>query len=241
MRAKSSLLNPTGLALATALASILAASSPAAHAAGRSKVFEADFEHTWTATLSTLQAGNMPLSTADKSSGLLLARAEFTPSNANEWVSRYTTQHVRALSGWTNVQLGMSVTVIRHGNQVTEVKVEPDIAAYNGWTEIWRRMDSSGNIEEETFASIQNRLSLTKTSDAPPAAAAIGTVKLASKPAGADIEVDGSFVGQSPAELSLTPGKHTIKVSKKDFAAWSRDMEVLPGAATSLEASLEKK
>jgi hypothetical protein len=33
--------------------------------------------------------------------------------------------------------------------------------------------------------------------------------------AGADIEVDGNFVGNTPSTLSIAPGQHTIVVKKR--------------------------
>ena len=36
--------------------------------------------------------------------------------------------------------------------------------------------------------------------------------------AGADIEVDGSFVGSTPSTLSVAPGQHTVTVKKKGYA-----------------------
>jgi hypothetical protein len=41
-----------------------------------------------------------------------------------------------------------------------------------------------------------------------------------------DIEVDGAFVGNTPSQLSLTPGKHHISVKKKGYQTWTRDMMV---------------
>jgi hypothetical protein len=57
---------------------------------------------------------------------------------------------------------------------------------------------------------------------------------------GADIEVDGSFVGSTPSTLSVTPGQHTISVKKKGYADWSRPMNVA-GNGARLEADLEAK
>jgi hypothetical protein len=45
-----------------------------------------------------------------------------------------------------------------------------------------------------------------------------------------DIEVDGSFVGNTPSTLNLTPGKHEIVVKKTGYQDWSRSMMVGSGA-----------
>ena len=45
-----------------------------------------------------------------------------------------------------------------------------------------------------------------------------------------DIEVDGSFVGNTPSTLNLAPGKHDIVVKKAGYKDWTRSMNVSGGA-----------
>ena len=54
---------------------------------------------------------------------------------------------------------------------------------------------------------------------------------------GADIEIDGSFVGSTPSTLSVAPGQHTVTVKKKGYADWSRSMNIA-GNAVHLNADL---
>ena len=75
----------------------------------------------------------------------------------------------------------------------------------------------------------------------PSAAEAEGMVALASTPTGADVNVDGNFVGDAPAKLMLKPGNHTIAVSLAGYKVWSRDLTALGGSEVSLTANLEKK
>jgi hypothetical protein len=65
-------------------------------------------------------------------------------------------------------------------------------------------------------------------------------IALVSTPAGADVNVDDAFVGNTPATLKLKPGKHTIKVSMTGYKDWSREMTVLSGSQVSLAATMEK-
>ncbi len=67
-----------------------------------------------------------------------------------------------------------------------------------------------------------------------------GKVTVLSAPEGADINVDGSFVGNSPSTLSLVPGKHTISVTIAGFKPWSRELTVVSSSDVKLNASLEK-
>ncbi len=43
-----------------------------------------------------------------------------------------------------------------------------------------------------------------------------------SNPVGADIFVDGNYVGKTPYSLSVAQGEHTITLRKKDFGVWTR-------------------
>src|SRR4051812_15676080 len=47
-------------------------------------------------------------------------------------------------------------------------------------------------------------------------------VHMESVPPGADIEVDGSFVGSTPSDLEVGDGEHMISVRKTGFKEWSR-------------------
>jgi PEGA domain len=68
-----------------------------------------------------------------------------------------------------------------------------------------------------------------------------GKVRLISTPDAAEVYVDDAFVGNTPATLRLTPGKHTIKVSEKGYKAWSKDLSVIASSEVSLKAALEKE
>lgn len=69
-------------------------------------------------------------------------------------------------------------------------------------------------------------------------APAAASLTVESSVAGADIEVDGAFVGSTPSTVSITPGQHTITVKKKGYANWSRTMNV-SGSAVRLNADLD--
>lgn len=105
---------------------------------------------------------------------------------------------------------------------------------------------------EEQLAQMQAQNAAAKPdqpADAAPAAkpAALpaqgqnATVTVNSTPDGADITVDGGFVGSTPSTLKLAPGKHTIAVAASGYQDWSRDLTVNSGSEIRLSATLEKK
>lgn len=72
-------------------------------------------------------------------------------------------------------------------------------------------------------------------------AATTGNVTLKSTPDGADITVDGWFVGNSPSTLKLPAGEHTISVAASGYKTWERKIVVIVGSDVTLNATLEKE
>jgi hypothetical protein len=68
-----------------------------------------------------------------------------------------------------------------------------------------------------------------------------GSVIVNSTPEGAEVYVDDAFVGNAPATLRMSSGKHTLKVSQTGYKAWSRELTVLAGSEVQLKAALEKE
>jgi hypothetical protein len=56
------------------------------------------------------------------------------------------------------------------------------------------------------------------------------TLEISSTPAGADIEIDGSFVGNAPSSLSVAPGEHTIKITKAGYTGWEKKIKTSSGS-----------
>jgi len=79
-----------------------------------------------------------------------------------------------------------------------------------------------------------------KTSDKSATEQPKGSVNVTSNPTGADVLLDGDFVGNSPAVLKPNPGKHTITVKMSGFKEWTREITVQAGSELQLSATLEK-
>jgi hypothetical protein len=90
--------------------------------------------------------------------------------------------------------------------------------------------------------------SLVKLRDAPPespetsapAPAVQASLAVDSTQPGADIEIDGTFVGNTPSTLSVTAGSHKVVVKKKGFRDWTRTLNVT-GGTVHLNAELEQE
>jgi PEGA domain len=68
---------------------------------------------------------------------------------------------------------------------------------------------------------------------ATPAAPDRVSLGIASEPDGAEVELDGRFVGNAPIDVEVDPGVHLISLSLTGHQPWSREMEVVPGSRIS--------
>jgi PEGA domain len=72
----------------------------------------------------------------------------------------------------------------------------------------------------------------------PPAAPQPAQLQVSSTPDGADIEIDGGFVGNTPSSVGLAAGQHQVSVKKTGFKPWERKITVSSGQVN-LNAVLE--
>jgi len=98
-----------------------------------------------------------------------------------------------------------------------------------------KSVDIPKGTEVTAFVQGDMKLEMAKFAPVPPAgvvaaaATASGLTIDASVP-NCDIEVDGSFVGNTPSTLNLAPGKHDIVVKKTGYKDWTRSMTVASGS-----------
>ena len=68
-----------------------------------------------------------------------------------------------------------------------------------------------------------------------------GTVAVHSEPEGAEIYVDGRFVGDTPSILPLGTGTHNVVVKADGKKPWERNLDVIRDSQTQIKAVLEPK
>ena len=61
-----------------------------------------------------------------------------------------------------------------------------------------------------------------------------------STPSGAEVTVDGRYVGSTPSVLTLSTGVHVVVVSSPGFAQWKRELTVSPESDLTINAILKK-
>jgi hypothetical protein len=72
-------------------------------------------------------------------------------------------------------------------------------------------------ISQEKYKEWKNKVTVSKLS-------------ISSMPDGAEIEVDGEFMGNTPSVQELSPGEHTIKVTKAGYKTWEKKVRLRAGA-----------
>ncbi|MCI0404183.1 MAG: PEGA domain-containing protein [Acidobacteria bacterium] len=97
----------------------------------------------------------------------------------------------------------------------------------------------SGGAERAAAAGRREAAGTTTASPASAPASSAAKVEVVSEPVGADIEVDGAFVGSTPSTLELPPGEHAIGVKKSGYKPWERKIKIT-GGTIRLNAELEK-
>ncbi len=75
---------------------------------------------------------------------------------------------------------------------------------------------------------------------APAGSDAVASVQLSSNPAGAEITIDGNYVGNTPSLIKLGPGTHSIRMTLPGYAPWVRSIETAAGESRNFAATLEK-
>lgn len=65
-------------------------------------------------------------------------------------------------------------------------------------------------------------------------------LQIDSIPPGADIEVDGSFVGNTPSTVQVAEGDHMVVLRKGGYKNWERKLKASAGSEVRVTAELEK-
>lgn len=65
-------------------------------------------------------------------------------------------------------------------------------------------------------------------------------INFSSTPAAAEIMLDGSYVGNTPSSITMTPGRHVVVLSMPGFATWTRDLQVTARSKVDVNATLQK-
>lgn len=100
-------------------------------------------------------------------------------------------------------------------------------------------LDSHGSLKAHTYKILGATQVAGSRSPSQSPCSAGASVEIHSTPGGADISVDGKFVGSTPSSLELSGGDHEIDIEKSGFKQWQRMTHVTGGKVT-ISADLDK-
>ena len=65
------------------------------------------------------------------------------------------------------------------------------------------------------------------------------TLAIDSEPRGADVYLDGRFVGTTPLRVGSPPGRRTLRIEARDYYAYDTTLQLSPGESRRIDARLE--
>ncbi len=135
----------------------------------------------------------------------------------------------------TGKRINSSVLNSKNDGKSCEMQVQ---TAFSGYFN-----NDAGDLKKRVDASLAKLKDVPLSSPTPSSVQANpqqASLTIDSTPTGADIEIDGAFVGNTPSTVSVAPGNHQIAVKKKGYADWTRTLKVT-GGAIHLSAELGQK
>lgn len=118
----------------------------------------------------------------------------------------------------------------------------------------WYALDSNFNFEKQILDEIEamsrqaadtdmdRAISRLPTAAAEPIdpSAESAQLTITSDPSGAEIEIDGEFIGNTPSTVSTRAGATTIRITKNGYQVWERTLTLSPGDQRTVAAEMSQ-
>jgi hypothetical protein len=98
--------------------------------------------------------------------------------------------------------------------------------------------EKNGQFKETTFVVLSSAPMSPATPPKTGEDATRTLILFSSVPPGAEIEMDGSFVGHTPSSIPVPPGEHSIRITKSGYRPWEHKVRTVGGEVT-IAAELE--
>jgi hypothetical protein len=133
-------------------------------------------------------------------------------------------------AGTDKTSVSISIAQAVGNPQIFGVGKAKDKEALRFWTELDKAIQINQGLTPD---SNKSKGSATKDESA--------QVTVKSTPDGADITLDGKFVGSTPSSFQVTSGDHSIRVELSGFVPWEKSLTITPGGQITLNANLQRK
>src|SRR5271170_3497823 len=138
-------------------------------------------------------------------------------------------------------------SILAHDNKVAVFNSDGDAVVSHSTRSLGNSVKDACEAIEKDWPSRVGKVTaqkqaaqLVSVSDKSTAPSMASKLAVSSTPANADITLDGSFVGNTPSEIDVTPGDHTLAVSKSGFKSWERKFKAT-GGSVNINAELESQ
>lgn len=152
------------------------------------------------------------------------------------------------------------ISLVAEEDQVYFVRVDEEVGFWKGHGKLTLILSEQGSAEFKLQRPVENDRRIARDlieddsiagenpdpalpAPAPEVSSESATpikVSFTSTPPGADIEIDGSFVGNTPSSVELAVGDHSVVIKKAGYNPWERKLKVMSGDIK-LNADLEKQ
>jgi hypothetical protein len=178
-------------------------------------------------------------------------------SGSANFLKAYTTAYTGWTMTWESFRVDNASLYLREekpGICTAEVRIgfagfgKPMFGQYS-----WYAVESNFNLEkilmdelekqskQAASLDLDNAISQLPTESQNPAEAAqMPQLTITSEPSGAEIEIDGEFIGNTPTTVTAKPGKMVVKLKKNGFQQWERTLTLNPGDKRTLSAEMIK-
>lgn len=112
-------------------------------------------------------------------------------------------------------------------------------------TEITAYVSGDSSLDKNKYINLSTGGSASQTTEGPTPivaapASSLSSIAVKSSPDGAEISIDGKFMGSTPSSLTLKPGDYTISITRPGYKTWERKMTLNPNGTITIDATLEK-
>jgi hypothetical protein len=175
---------------------------------------------------------------------------------STNFLKAYTTAYTGWTMTWESFRVDNASLYLREerpGTCTAEVKMsfagfgKPMFGQYG-----WFAVESNFNFEKKLMDELEIQATKAASDDLqkgisqlpteapkPVENAAKPQLTITSEPSGAEIEIDGEFIGNTPTTVAAKQGKVVVKVKKTGFQPWERTLTLNPGDKRTLNAELE--
>lgn len=212
------------------------------------RTFTKPCDDVWSASVPLLADNGFHPQSADRATGIITlawVKGQSVYPDAEYDASRLTGSRPELLHRFTGFRMTSGTFTVTPTSNGCLAVMRVTYAAYKAGVlyEGWVSLDSNNELEGAVLDAVSKTLSGDREQSTTMLSAPISapsSVSITSLPTGAEIEIDGMFVGTTPSQLSAKPGEHVVSIRKSGYIVWVKKILIQQDSKVSLHADLER-